>query len=490
MSPVPVVRTDVRLFPDPGRTITRQFIPGGDTSPDGRTRTQRVLERILALPEPQVVATLQSTCDQFSLRHPDIRTVLERNFAVVVHDIEWPDSLSSERRCLIGAYFTHEYSLGAAALSNPSMVPAPSQRGVPPGAVRFIMSLRAIGEGHVSSIQFRSGTVDERGQVAIDDATPFAMTARRQPPRYEKAVFRAKLVELHSFNKTAALVLDSLPEHFQMTELEARLREVERSAASDEGVTQAVRTIHWLAASNYESWFDADSDISQRVLFPAGPTESQGIEDARFVQFAYEDGDVTYFAPYTAFDGYEVLPQLIETRDFATFRVATLNGPAAANKGIALFPRKISGRFLALARLDNENNYLIRSDDVRFWHESELLQTPRAPWELTQIGNCGSPIETEAGWLVITHGVGPMRQYCLGASLLDLHDPARVLGRLEEPLLAPIEAERDGYVPNVVYSCGSMIVGERLVLPYGFSDTGARIATLRLDDLLVELTRG
>jgi predicted GH43/DUF377 family glycosyl hydrolase len=242
-----------------------------------------------------------------------------------------------------------------------------------------------------------------------------------------------------------------------------------------------------LAASNYESSFDEQTSLAERVVFPAGPTESLGMEDARFVQFTHDDGTLTYFATYTAFDGFQILPQLIETKDFLSFRISTLNGRAAANKGIALFPRKIDGQFVALARLDNESNQLMRSDNVRFWHESKPLQLPEQPWELIQIGNSGSPLETPAGWLVITHGVGPLRRYVLGAILLDLHDPTRVIGRLREPLLAPLVEERDGYVPNVVYSCGALIANELLVLPYGYSDIGTSIATLRVDDLLAAL---
>jgi predicted GH43/DUF377 family glycosyl hydrolase len=249
-----------------------------------------------------------------------------------------------------------------------------------------------------------------------------------------------------------------------------------------------MRTLHWLASSNYESTFHADSQVSERVIFPASPTESHGMEDARFVRFHYEDGSVTYFGTYTAYDGYRILPQLIETRDFVSFRVSTLNGPAAVNKGIALFPRRIGGSFMALGRLDNENNYLMHTDNVRFWHERETLQLPKEAWELVQLGNCGSPIETEAGWLVITHGVGPFRRYCLGALLLDKNDPARVVARLREPLLSPERDERDGYVPNVVYSCGGMLHAGNLILPYGFSDVGTRIATFRLEDVLTSLT--
>ncbi len=480
--PIPVTRTDVRFLPDPRRVITKPFVPGGDS------RIQAILSRILAMPSRVVSSTLATTYERFSSRHADLTAVLERSFTAVAHHVDQPGALSIDQRRLIGAYFAHEYSIDAAALSNPSMVAAPNQEGLPPNAIRFVMSLRAIGEGHVSSIEFRSGVIDAQGRVAIDEVGPFAATGRRRSPSYDKKTFRMKLDELHAFTNVTERVLSALPDTFTMERLESVSREVEQALGGEPDVVRPIRTMHWLASSNYETQFGDESKISERVLFPAGPAESHGMEDARFVRFTHDDGEVTYFAPYTAFDGYSILPQLIETRDFVSFRIATLNGPCAANKGIALFPRKIDGHFVALARLDNENNHLIRSDNVHFWHERETLQAPAAPWELTQIGNSGSPLETEAGWLVITHGVGPFRQYALGAILLDLEDPARVIGRLQQPLLSPAADERDGYVPNVVYSCGSMLFGGRLVLPYGFSDVGARIATVRLDDLLSELS--
>jgi predicted GH43/DUF377 family glycosyl hydrolase len=331
--------------------------------------------------------------------------------------------------------------------------------------------------------------IDAHGRIEMDALGPHVTTASHRAPVYEKKIFRTKLTELHSFNEIAARVLDALPERFKLDELERVIREIDRECGSWPDVAHATRTMHWLASSNYESSFPVDTKISERVLFPAGPTESHGMEDARFVRFTYDDDYVTYFATYTAFDGYQILPQLIETPDFVSFRISTLNGACAKNKGMALFPRMIEGRFAALSRLDNENNFLMRSDNVHFWHESDKIQAPERPWELIQIGNCGSPLETEAGWLVITHGVGPLRRYVLGAILLDLNDPTRVIGHLDEPLLVPAEDERDGYVPNVVYSCGSMICGDMLVLPYGFSDVGTRIATLRLDALLAELTK-
>jgi predicted GH43/DUF377 family glycosyl hydrolase len=488
---VPVTRTSARFVPDATRTITKPLAPAGDLTADGRARLDHIVSRIASLSESEVTATLSTTEDRFAARHVDLRSEFEANFAAISKLAPQPDGLSVERRLLIGAYFTHEYSIESAALSNPSIVPAPDQEGLAPGEQRFVLSLRAIGEGHISSIQFRSGVVDARGRIEMDARSRYARTARHRPPIYEKDILRSKLRELRAYNDITATVLDALPDRFSLDQLETVIREVDQQHAPQpdaESVAQATRTIHWLASSNYESSFAPDSDLSERVLFPAGPTESNGMEDARFVRFTRDDGTVTYFATYTAFDGYQPLPQLIETADFLTFRIATLNGPSARNKGIALFPRMIDGRYAALSRLDNENNFLMSSDNVRFWHQCEVIQTPKRPWEITQLGNCGSPLETEAGWLVITHGVGPMRQYAIGAILLDKQDPARVIGHLAEPLLEPADDERDGYVPNVVYSCGSMISGELLVLPYGFSDVGSRIATVRLEDLLAALT--
>jgi predicted GH43/DUF377 family glycosyl hydrolase len=487
-STIPITRSELRLLPDPRRVITKPFLPGGALFPDGQNRIQHILHRVLALSEASVATALEETYARFSARHVDLTAVFEQHFAAVVRYIDQPSELSTERRRLIGAYFSHEYAVDAAALTNPSLVRAPYQEGVAPGSLRFIMSLRAIGEGHLSSIQLRSGVIDAEGQITLDETSRFARTAMHRPPMYEKDTFRAKLVEMQSYTETAQRVIEPLPERFTYERLEAAVLEIEQAVSHDQGAPQVMRMIHWLASSNYESTFHGDSQISERVIFPSSPTESQGMEDARFVRFTYDDGSVTYFATYTAYDGYHILPQLIETRDFVSFRVSTLNGRSAVNKGIALFPRKVGGSFVALARLDNENNHLIRSDNVRFWHEQVTLQEPQAAWENIQLGNAGSPIETEAGWLVITHGVGPMRRYCLGALLLDLDDPARIIGRLREPLLSPGDDERDGYVPNVVYSCGGIAHGGLLVLPYGFSDVGTRIATMRLSDVLSALT--
>ena len=487
MSSLAVTRTSTRLLPDSARVITKPFLPGEHVFPDGQSRVEKILKRILGLTETEVIETLTATHRVFANRHESMTEVFHRNFEEVVGHIDRPEDLSLDRRMLIGAYFTHEFSIEAAALNNPSIVPSPDQTGLRPGELRFIMSLRAIGEGHISSIEFRSGVIGSDGQPRIDDPGPDPQTGRRTPALYDKAFFTTRLMELGAFNDISSAILESLTDQFTIQQVETAILDLDRQGVDRAIAFETSRTIHWLASSNYALEFDQGSILSDRVIFPAGPTESRGMEDARFVRFTEDDGSVRYFATYTAFDGLQILPQLIDTRDFVSFRIATMGGIRAVNKGIALFPRKIGGQFVALSRYDNENNYLMFSDSVRFWNEAERLQVPKLPWELVQIGNCGSPLETEAGWLVITHGVGPVRQYSLGAILLDKEDPRKVVGHLSEPILVPDEDEREGYVPNVVYSCGSLIHDDILVLPYGYADQATRIATVPVDDLLSRL---
>ena len=487
MNPIPVTRTDARFLPDSSRVIARLFVPGDQIFPDGRSRIERIVDRILAMPDDELASTLEAAYEAFADRHADLSGTLESTFGIVADRVALSAEISQARRRLIGAYFTHEYSIESAALGNPSLVPAPDQFGLDPGEQRFVMSLRAVGEGHVSSIEFRSGVIDAHLNVRIDQPSRYAGTGSRRAPVYDKRFYAAKLAELGTANEISGLILDALPPHFTCDQLDAAVLDLDRRGVDRSLSCQTVSTIRSLAASNYELVFPGESELAERVIFPAGPNESRGMEDARFVRFTHDDGSVHYYATYTAFDGFQILPQLIETRDFLSFRIATLDGKCSQNKGIALFPRMIGGRYGALSRHDNENNFLMLSDEVRSWHETERIQVPMCPWELVQIGNCGSPLETEAGWLVITHGVGPLRQYALGAILLDVEDPCRVIGHLRDPLLLPIDEERDGYVPNVVYSCGSMIHAGQLVLPYGFSDVGARVAVLPLDDLLTRL---
>ena len=486
-----VTRTLHRFLPDPQRAILRPYLPGEEGPVEGRSRVECVLDRILALPEEEIPAVWERIRAAFSSRHRDFESVLADHFRLVSHRLERTERLSPERERLIGAYFTHEYSIEGASLCNPSLVPAQDQSELPGGALRFIMSLRAVGEGHLSSIEFRSGVIESDGKILFEPTSPFVSSGRREAnPSYSKAVFALKLEDLGVWNEVSQSILDSLQERFSLEELSSAVASVQSTQISRTMSHATLARIHWLATSNYEVTFSADSPISERVIFPSSPTESHGMEDARFVRFVEDDGSDRYYATYTAFDGQKILPQLIETADFVEFRVLTLNGARAHNKGMALFPRRIRGRFAMLSRHDNENIHFLTSDDIHLWNHGDPLQAPSNAWEFIQIGNCGSPIETEAGWLVLTHGVGPMRRYTIGAMLLDRDDPRRVIGRLAEPLLEPEWDERDGYVPNVVYTCGAIVHNGRLILPYGFSDTGTGIATTPLDELLSRLESG
>jgi predicted GH43/DUF377 family glycosyl hydrolase len=481
-------RTSHVLRHDPSRVIAKPYLPGEEIAADGGTRAGLLMARVLALPEAEVSVVLEQVLRRFEDRHKRFEDVLEHHFSLVAHHVG-DAALSRQRRLLIGAYFTNEYSVEAAALFNPSIVLSPDQVGIGAGERRFVMSLRAVGEGHISSIEFRTGVIDGASTITFDPLGTHLVTGDRTPPAYyDKGQFSAKLIELAAGNELAWVVLDRLPERFTLAELEQSLGSLERDGPPHAISFETAKIMRVLAASSYVATFPADSKLSERVIFPAGPHETHGMEDARFVRFTEDDGAVTYYATYTAFDGYEIVPQLIQTDDFVSFRIGTLNGAAAQNKGMALFPRRVGGKYVMLSRRDRENLHLATSPtDVRHWAEVTELHRPSRSWELLQIGNCGSPIETPEGWLVVTHGVGPMRRYVLGAVLLDLEDPRRVIGQLREPLLAPEGAEREGYVPNVVYSCGAMRNGTDLVLPYGLSDAAIGVAIISLPDLLAEL---
>lgn len=448
------------------------------------------MERIFAIPETQVIALSGEILGRFQARHKGFRESLERQFKAVAHHIDRRQAVSAERQLLIGAYFMHEYSVEAAALFNPSIVVAPDQSEVAEGSVRFVMSLRAVGEGHLSSIEFRTGLLDANGNVTLDEPGLQLVGGRRSPPSFfDKAHFGAKLLELGAINDLSSSVLNRLNAKFTPDELETSLTSLEAHGPPPAVYFETVKIIRVLASSNYVTSFPAESKLSERVIFPAGPNETRGMEDARFVRFTAQGGAARYYATYTAYDGFSILPQLIETDDFLQFTISTLNGAAAQNKGMALFPRQIDGKYVMLSRKDRENLYLAMSSDVHHWNDVVELYRPQHPWELLQIGNCGAPIETEAGWLVLTHGVGAMRRYTIGALLLDLDDPTKVIGHLSEPLIEPDEREREGYVPNVVYTCGSIVHGGQLVIPYGFSDSGIAIAHVALGDLVDMLLR-
>jgi predicted GH43/DUF377 family glycosyl hydrolase len=489
IEPLPVTRTPHRFLPDPKRVITKPFLLRTDVLVNGEPRLKALLDRILAIPEEQIAAMLGEIFRHFSPRHPDFEGMLDEHFRVVSqHLSHHSEPLSREQRLLIGAYCSHEYAIEAAALCNPSIVPAPDQGGLPKGSSRFIMSVRAIGEGHISSIEFRSGVIEQDGEITFDSMSPFVSTGKRASnPTYHKGVFESKLREFGFDDPGSQWVLDRLTDRFSLQEIMGAIAQSRNQVVGVSLRRESIEAIHWLATSNYDVVFSPSSAISERVIFPDSPTESRGMEDARFVRFVDDDGSRCYYATYTAYDGHGVLSQLIETRDFLQFKVRTLIGTGAQNKGMALFPRRIAGKFAMLSRHDGESLYFMTSDDIRFWHDAETLRMPRRHWEMIQIGNCGSPIETEEGWLVLTHGVGPMRTYAIGAMLLDLDDPRRVIGELPGPLLSPATDEREGYVPNVVYTCGGLVHNGQLILPYGFSDVGIRIATIPLDELLARL---
>ncbi len=484
--PINLRRTTTLLQPNQSRVLLRPFNPGD------ATRAGRIISRIMSLPEHQVNLLWEEVSIDFSQRHRQVhRTCLERYHQVRGNHIS-DSTLSETRRLLIGAYFLAEYSLESAALFNPSIVPHPDQTDLAPGALRFILSLRATGEGHISSITFRTGVIHGDHHVEVHPPAGF-LTEPRQIPNsvYVKKLFARKLQELGLAGDFADRVMRRLDDSFTLQMLRGSLDAELEHARQSEGILQDDQiTSHgmWLLArSNYEVQFEHEQLTSERILFPATPSQVNGIEDARFVRFQNDDGSYVYYATFTAFDGKVVMPELVETHDFLRFRFCTLNGPAAQNKGMALFPRKINGQFVMLARQDNESIYLSFSDNEHFWNERKLLLKPSFSWELIQIGNCGSPIETEAGWLVLSHGVGPMRKYCIGAFLLDRDDPSKVLGRLREPLLAPNEKERQGYVPNVVYTCGALLHQDELIIPYGLADHATGFASVPVDDVLAAM---
>jgi predicted GH43/DUF377 family glycosyl hydrolase len=486
MTTIRLRRHEVTFLPQSARVIIRPFVPANPRS------VAAILNRALAMSEEQAAAQLESLHVEFASRHFDIDSLLLAHHEKVRPQIALQRPLSRVRQLLIGALFSGEYALESAALFNPSIVPHPDQGGVPRGGLRFVMSLRATGEGHISSIEFRTGTIAPDGSIDVDPVSRFVTVPEIVPnPTYKKKRFIAKLQEMGFVNGHAAAVLDPLAENFTLVDLDDSVRRVRaESKPMGRDLRRTLECIRWLADSNYELNFSAKLAMSERIIFPVSPNESNGIEDARFVRFVDDDGSVMYCATYTAYNGRTILPQFIETRDFLHFRVLTLNGSAVQNKGMALFPRRINGRYAMLSRQDDENLFIMFSDSPHHWNDPQLLLRPAETWESVKIGNCGSPIETEAGWLVITHGVGPMRKYCIGAALLDLNDPTKVLGRLRQPLLSPEGNEREGYVPNVVYSCGSLVHGRDLILPFAMSDTASAIATVSLDDLLSTLIAG
>jgi predicted GH43/DUF377 family glycosyl hydrolase len=421
-------RQALYLRPDAARVVVRPFKPATeprDFNPTDKSRANHIVDRVLALDPVSVAAHLAEVLENFQGRHRNLLATFEARANEMEEALKDHVTFSQDQRRLIGAYFLHEYSFEAAALFNPSIVAHPDQNAVPEGGMRFVLSLRAVGEGHVSSLTFRAGSINASGEVSIEP------TAR----------------------------LAAVPTVDKRTEIAG-------------GETLELSFMH-------------EQHISERVIFPMTASQSNGIEDARFVKFA--GPQPTYYATYTAYSGKAIRSELLETRDFLSFRMSPLTGSASHNKGMALFPRKLDGRYAMIGRQDNENLYLIYSDDLYHWEGGRAILKPQFPWEFVQIGNCGSPIELDEGWLLLTHGVGPVRRYSIGAVLLDKADPSKVLARSREPLVRPEPTEREGYVPNVVYTCGALRHRDLIVLPYAVSDTFSNFATIKISALLENL---
>lgn len=478
-------RHDIALLPDSARVILRPFIPSSSE------RIAAIIGRVLSLSEDEAVSELRGILTDFGPRHYGIEALLIENFNRVKHHLFTQRPLSYERQLLIGATFSGEYSLESAALFNPSIVPHPDQSDVAPGALKFIMSLRATGEGHISSIEFREGMISPEGDIEFDAISRFVSLAEVLPnPSYRKKTFVLKLHEMGLDNDCASSVMGPLGDRFNRSDLGTSVARTHReSKPLTHEFKRTLECIQWLADSNYELKFPSDLALSERVVFPFSSNESNGIEDARFVRFTEDDGSVMYYATYTAYNGRAILPQLVETQDFLHFRVLTLNGSAVQNKGMALFPRRVHGRYVMLSRQDDENLFIMFSDNPHYWSDPQMLLRPAQEWESVKLGNCGSPIETKDGWLVITHGVGAMRRYCIGAVLLDIDNPNQVIARLKEPLICPEENEREGYVPNVVYSCGALLHRNQFILPYALSDKATTIASIDIDVILAALKK-
>ena len=480
--PLKATRTGIVLRPDPTRVLFRPFEMGS-------TRTLKIIARVGSMDEAETEAKLDEVIREFGGRHYKLERFLLQRFEQIKSQLLTDEPLTENRKLLLGAYFTMEYSLESAALFNPSMIWHPDQDNVPPGFKRFILSLRATGEGHVSSISFRMGYIDAAGKIVLRTPSRYVTPAHIEPNHlFNRSVFERKLYELRLENSIQEKMMVGLGEEFTLTELETQVKRVTAQFRYNAEYDTIASSLLALAKSNYEIHFEDDQSLDERCIFPSSPNETNGIEDARFVQFTDDDGAVTYYATYTAYNGKVTFPQLLETKDFLHFSVSTLNGAEVSNKGMALFPRKVNGKYAMISRQDGENIYLMYSDDLYFWQSKELLVKPTYQWEYVQLGNCGSPMETEAGWLVLSHGVGPMRKYAIGAFLLDLNDPGKVIGRTSEPILSPDENEREGYVPNVVYSCGGLINNGELIIPYAMADYASSFATINVAELLAELS--
>jgi predicted GH43/DUF377 family glycosyl hydrolase len=481
-----ITRHDLVMEPDDRRVVIKLFVPGEDAQVV-QNRASGLIERILQLDEDETARLLEDVLARFSGRHHDILGVFQHHYEVVQHRVPAEIELSPTARTLIGAYFSHEYSVEAAALCNPSMVAHPDQTDLETGQLRVAISLRQIGEGHISSIGFCTAVLGPGDALRLEDRSGPLLTGQRSGAKHLRQQLSAAMIDADIDNEASAYLISALPEWYTDEEFEDVLVQVPSELRARLTSQSTLDRIRHIVAADYAVTFPAAVPMHQRILWPATPDESNGMEDARFVQVLDPDGRRSYQATYTAYDGRKISGRVIFSRDLRHFEVTALHGPAARNKGMALFPRYINGRKLALCRSDGETLGLSERDPEHRWQNAVPLLTPHRGWDLIQVGNCGSPIETEAGWLVLTHGVGPMRRYAIGAMLLDLDTPERVIADLPEGLIDPDEIEREGYVPNVVYSCGGVLHDGRLWLPYGASDVRVGFASVELDRLLTRM---
>ncbi|OYQ35706.1 glycosidase [Flavobacterium cyanobacteriorum] len=482
-----IERKPVKVMPDTRRVIARFFF-------NGEERAVELIKKILALDKDEVFALVSPLLQDFSKRHRNITRKLFRHCERVKQDIVAAggnyDKLDDYTKLLIGSYFTHEYSIESAAFFNPSIIPDPDQTNLEEGQLRVIISFRAVGEGHVSSVVFRRAIIDKHNNITVIPAGNYIDEAEKvHNIIYQKRLFLKKAEDAGINQRFLQSVAEKLEDRFDYEQLK-KLVLASRNETTETAVIRQYNLILALSDSYRRITFSKDTDISDRVIFPISDFEVKGIEDARFVKFTDDNGKVVYYATYTAYDGIHIMLKLLKTADFYEFKTSPLNGAGAKNKNLALFPRKINGKYAMLSRIDGWNNYLMYSDNINEWENPIKIQGPEYPWEFVQIGNCGSPIETEYGWLVITHAVGYMRKYSIGASLLDIDNPEKEIGRLKDPLIVPNPDEREGYVPNVVYSCGSIIHNGELIIPYGLSDHSSSFATVNLRTLLDRLRSG
>ncbi len=470
-----VTKIQKKLFPDSHRVVLQFFNPGSPA------RINNVIDRVLSLTESETTIKLEKIMNGFSSRHLNFKNKLLENFEKVKKYIDHPESITKERQLLLGTYFSKEYSIEAAALFNPSIIPHPDQGDLKPGMVRFILSIRAAGEGHISSIEFRTGIIDENNKIFFDAPSRYTDLPKRDEQKiYSKQFLRERII-LGSIEQKE--FIDDLPEQFTKQEIKDVLSKYLLNKDSGNPISFEDLVVG-IIDSNYDINFDSSTSVSERVIFPQSVNESVGMEDARFVKFTGDIGEENYYATYTAYNGRTFGTQLIETKDFLKFNIRTLHGSGVKDKGMALFPRKINGKYVITSRQGGENLYIMFSDDLHTWNDFKLLRMPKEPWEFVQLGNCGSPIETKEGWLLITHAVGPFRKYSISACLLALNDPSKVIGTLKSPLIEPDENEREGYVPNAIYSCGSIIHNDELIIPYAMADSYIGFTKISVDELL------